>query len=445
MQRLLAGGLILAGLLAASGCRAASGSTTPLEPQPCTIALTQHQGETPLDREIAQLQQKARTNQQPGPFLEKLGWRLVEKARVSFDPGYYKLAEQCALCIEAKANPNQQVSQRSNLTPEDAAKSTRASVLLLRGHILHSMHRFGEAETMARELVNLRGLAFDYGLLGDVLMEQGKLNEAIVAYQQMMNQRPGPQAYSRAAHVRWLQGDLDGARQLMQMAAQASGQGDAESSAWAWSRAALYELQAGQVKRAQAFCDTALELQKEYAPALLSRGRILLAEQKTNEAIATLQRAAQLNPLPEYQWTLADALRTANRAAEAQTIESKLAAQGEANDPRTYALYLATRGNHTARALKLVNEELRLRQDIYTLDALAWAQAAHGDSAMAWQTMQQALRDGTQDARLFFHAASIAAQAGQSQAATTYRNKAVKLQAMLLPSEQNRLKQLQTG
>ena len=132
MQRLLAGGLILAGLLAASGCRAASGSTTPLEPQPCTIALTQHQGETPLDREIAQLQQKARTNQQPGPFLEKLGWRLVEKARVSFDPGYYKLAEQCALCIEAKANPNQQVSQRSNLTPEDAGLP-RSDIAALKG------------------------------------------------------------------------------------------------------------------------------------------------------------------------------------------------------------------------------------------------------------------------------------------------------------------------
>jgi hypothetical protein len=35
-------------------------------------------------------------------------------------------------------------------------------------------------------------------------MEQGKLNEAVEAYQTIMDQRPGPQAYSRAAHIHWL-------------------------------------------------------------------------------------------------------------------------------------------------------------------------------------------------------------------------------------------------
>ena len=74
--------------------------------------------------------------------------------------------------------------------------------MLLRGHALHQMHRFTEAEPIARELVKTRGLAFDFGLLGDVLMEQGKLKEAIDAYQKMMDQKPNTQAYSRAAHIR---------------------------------------------------------------------------------------------------------------------------------------------------------------------------------------------------------------------------------------------------
>ena len=49
--------------------------------------------------------------------------------------------------------------------------------------------------------------------------------------------------------------------------------------------------------------------QPDYAAALLARGRVLLAMKRTAEAVEALERAARLNPLPEYQWTLADALR----------------------------------------------------------------------------------------------------------------------------------------
>ena len=52
--------------------------------------------------------------------------------------------------------------------------------MLLRGHVLISFHRFAEAEAIARELVEQRTLPFDYGLLGDALVEQGRLAEAVM-------------------------------------------------------------------------------------------------------------------------------------------------------------------------------------------------------------------------------------------------------------------------
>jgi tetratricopeptide (TPR) repeat protein len=435
--------LIFASLIATNACRSASGNAANAPASACEIALAAHAGEAPIDREIAKLQQDVRANTRPtqtNGLIEKLGWRFVEKARVSFDPGYYKLAEQCARCLESK-----ETAQPAENNVLSSVKSLRAASLLLRGHALHSMHRFAEAETIARKLVEMRGIAYDFGLLGDVLMEQGKLDEAVTAYQKMMEQRPGPQAYGRAAHVRWLKGDLPGARALMQLSAQSAGQGDAESAAWAWSRLALFELQAGNAKRANAICDLALELQPDYAPALLARGRVRLAEGKAAEAIPVLQRAAELNRLPEYLWTLADALRAANRNDEAARIESQLAASGAANDPRTFALYLATRGNQPETALKLAEEELKLRRDIYTLDALAWAQAAAGRPAEAWKTMQAALAHRTEDARLFLHAAVIATQAGETRAANTYVAKAARLESMLLPGEQARLQALKNA
>jgi tetratricopeptide (TPR) repeat protein len=201
-------------------------------------------------------------------------------------------------------------------------------------------------------------------------------------------------------------------------------------------------LQTGEIKRARAACNAALQTLPDYAPALLASGRILLAENKTVEAVAALERAARFNPLPEYQWVLADALRAANRDDDAAKVEQQLVATGAANDPRSYSLFLATRGREPDVALRLAEEELKVRRDIYTLDALAWAQSAKGDAAEAWKTMRSALALGTTDARLYLHAAAISAQAGDTARAKMYAGKAAKFAFSLLPGERIRLKRL---
>jgi tetratricopeptide (TPR) repeat protein len=433
---------IIASLIVVSACHRASGGA-PATASPCEVALAAHSGDAELDREIARIQQEIRSNAKPfqtTAMVEKLGWSFVEKARESFDPGFYKMAEQCALCLESKQETKKEDESQSDKRPLSTPRTIRSAALLLRGHALHNLHRFNEAEKIARELVETRGLAYDFGLLGDALIEQGKTDEAAFAYQKMMEMRPGPQSYGRAAHLRWLKGDTEGARALMLMSAKAAGQ--TESAAWAWSKLAIYELQAGEIKSAHTACDAALSIRPDYAPALLALGRILLAENKTSEAVAALERAARLNPLPEYQWTLADALSAANRDDEAANVERRLAETGPSNDPRSYSLFLATRGREPDVALRLAEEELKVRRDIYTLDALAWAQSAKGAAAEAWKTMRSALALNTEDARLYLHAAVISEQAGETAQAKIYAAKAAKFALSLLPGERIRLKRL---
>jgi tetratricopeptide (TPR) repeat protein len=417
--------LLVPGLLA--GCRSASkGQAAELNAaDPCAIALAppnQSENEE-SDREIVRMQQAAQRASDPTPYIEKIAWTYVEKARLSYDPGYYKIAEQCAACI-------------------DSHKPQSNQAMLLRGHILHNLHRFKEAEEISRTLVSRRGLAFDYGLLGDVLMEQGKIREATTAYQKMMDLKPGPQAYNRGAHLRWLKGDLDASRFLLQMAAQSAGQGDPESAAWSYARLSLIELQTGSLKRAASACEAAISLNRDYAPGLLACGRIKMAEGGKGEAIALFQRAAKLNPLPEYLWMLADALRAAQREAEAQEIERQIIARGEADDPRTLALFLATRGLDVNKALRLAENEQKSRNDIYTFDAVAWALAAAGRFDEAHGMIERALAEGTKDARLYFHAAVIAAKSQRSGEAHRLSRQAGALMQMLLPSEQEQLRRL---
>ena len=86
------------------------------------MVLVPHEGNGKLDLEIIRLQQKVRAEKNPIPWIERLGWTFVAKARESYDPGYYKLAEQCAFCLDSH-QPN---------CPE---------ALLLRGHVLQKVTR----------------------------------------------------------------------------------------------------------------------------------------------------------------------------------------------------------------------------------------------------------------------------------------------------------------
>lgn len=387
--------------------------------QSCVVALAAHEGTSEIDRTIARLQQRASGPVTPAAYLERLGWAYVAKARESFDPGFYKLAEQTALCI-------------SSVQPDSQA------VLLLHGHVLHNLHRFKAGETVARKLVAERGLWLDYALLGDVLMEQGKLDQALKAYQRMMDGKPGATAYARAAHMRWLKGELEGAIEIMRSAARASG--SKEAGAWIYSRLALYELQAGEFERASDAVQTALGLVPAYPPALLAQGRMLLAESDFVGAIAVLEKAAMLNPLPEYQWTLIEALEASGHRRQASEVEIGLLERGAIDDRRTHALYLASTGQQIDTALRLAQQELEVRRDVFTLDALAWAFAANGDLREALAYSKLAVAEGTQDARLFYHAGVIAAGLGLHEDAAAWLHKAMSMQQMLLPSEQARLR-----
>jgi tetratricopeptide (TPR) repeat protein len=387
---------------------------------PLALVLTPQAGDTSTDKEISRLQQQIRSGRNVQLGLEQLGWAFVAKARESFDLGFYRLAEQCARCIE-KRNPQS------------------LEGMLLRGHVLQNLHRFKESETLARRLIQQRGLSFDYGLLGDALMEQGKLNDAVEAYQRMMNLKPDLRAYARAAHMRWLKGDLAGATEAMQLAAGAASPSDAESAAWVNTRLAFYEFQARDLDQAEQRCAFALSLQSNYPPTLLLTGRILLAQNRFREAVDALQNAVKLNPLPEYQWTLAEALRAACRENEASGIEAQLRQRGASSDPRTLSLFLATRHESPETALRLAHAELDSRSDVFTHDALAWSLAAAGNLAEAQSEMRRALAEGTEDGRLFFHAAMIASRTGRAADAERWLRKASDLSHLLLPSERNEL------
>jgi hypothetical protein len=383
------------------------------------ILLFEPRDSTALDAQIRTSQLRLKRTALPGAELERLGWLLIAKARASSDPGYITLAGIAADTLEQSF-------------------ALHAEARLLRGHVLHAQHRFADAEKVARTLTAEQPGAAAYALLGDALYDQGQISASAEAYQHMVDLKPGLDSYSRAANIRWIRGDLAGAIELQTLAVRSGGPGDSGALAWSLVRLGQLVWQQGDADETLALVHRALELVPDFQPALLLKGRVLLASGQPTEALVPLAHAAEIFPLPESRWVYAEALRAAGRDHEATAVEAQLVRDGVTEDPRTVALFLATRELDSATAARLATEELKNRADVLTHSAAALALAESGRIEEAATHVRAARAEGTIDARLLLHAGRVAVLAHQPDARdllTLARERA----QTLLPSERRLL------
>ena len=350
------------------------------------------------DAEITRLQAKLREPEARAEAFVSVGHAWVRKARAEAAPQHYRNAEACA--------------QRAlELAPNDPlANGLRAMVLL-------NDHRFAEARALALELLAKdAGDVTALGLLSDAALELGDREAAIEAAQRMVDEKPGLLSYGRAAHLRWLQGDVAGAKRLYERAISAGAElKDREPRAWMIVQAALVFWHAGDYAGADAGFDLALREQPEYAPALEGKGRVALARGEGRAAVAWLERAERKSPLCETAWLLGDAYRLIGDQTRAERAYERVEREGKAHDPRTLALFYATKNLRPEEAVKLARRQYAERRDLYAKDVLAYALYRSGDVAGARALSRDVLAQGTPDARLLFRAGEIARAAGEAK------------------------------
>lgn len=343
------------------------------------------------------------------PLLEAARAQL-RRARVSFDPGDHARARACVDGALARE-------------PEHAGARQLDSLMLLNDH------RFVEARDAARRLVATDPQdALSWGTLSDAQLELGELDGAIEAAQRMMDLKPNLPAYGRAAHLRWLQGDVAGAKQLYELAiAVGAAQRDREPRAWMISEVARLFWHEGDYRGAAAGFELALREQPDYAPALEGRGRAALSLGDYAGAIDWLERALRARPLAETAWLLGDAHALAGEREAAERAYADVQREGVAHDPRTLALFLASQGRDPERALKLARAEHATRSDLYANDVLALALLRAGQHDEADRHASRALAHGTKDARLLYHAGLIKRALGQNDKASALIAEALRL------------------
>ena len=369
--------------------------------------------ESPADRTISQLQQRLVGTPDDLSALDDLGFAFLQKARESGDPTLYTKAHgvfQKALTIDA--------DDQSALIGASAVAAAR--------------HDFEQALTFAQQARELDlGDPDANGALGDALIELGRYDEALTAFQVMLDNRPDLNAYVRVAYARELHGDSDGAIEATRLALEAS-RPTGETAAWVRSQLGNLYFNRGDFAAASEQYDASLSAFPGYIHALAGLARITAAGEDYEQAIELYSEVVSRQPVLEHVAALGDVYRAAGREADAQrqydlasAIDSLYRANG-INTDLEMALFLA---DHDLRPDEAV-AQARVIYDkqpgsIRAADVLSWALYRTGQNNEAAVYSREALRLGTQDPLLLFHAGMIDRALGNNDTALDYLSRAV--------------------
>ncbi len=407
---LLAGMLGVVGILVAGNVRPACVRSQPVPPVPTgrlagAASLPDHQIRFYQARLVDHPKETASWNMLAVGYMRKL--------REAGDPGYALRAEQA-------------IRRALALDPRDPdAPRLLAWVVLVK-------HEFADALRQAEALV--WGTPDDdrlYGILGDAEIELGRYSEARAAFQRMLDLKPGLAAYTRAAYLRELHGDVPGAIQLMNFAVDATTPRDRENLAWTRVQLGNLYFNHGNPTRAEEQYAEALRAYPGYLYAEAGLGNVRAAQGRLTESAQLYEQAMAAIPLPEMAATLGDIYTRTGRHDDAERqyalVEyiGRLTQLNQVVYNRDLAYFFADHDRQIDQAVVLAEREAALRHDVYTSDTLAWAYYKAGRHGDASRIIARALELGTQDARLFYHAGMIAWTRGDRPQAKAFLAKAL--------------------
>jgi tetratricopeptide (TPR) repeat protein len=347
----------------------------------------------------------------------------------------------------------QRLRETGNVTwLELAARTAQASLravpaeqnpggLALLAQTEFAAHNFAAARDAATQLLNIRqwqntSRSFPHQMLGDARLELGDYDGAEEAYRQMKRAGSGVPVLTRLAHLAWLRGKVNEAQQLYSEALSlATEQVPPSRETVAWCRWQLGELAfaTGDYETAEKHYADALITFPNYFRALAGLGRARAARGDLAGGIEQYERAVRIIPEPVFVAALGDLYAQAGHARESAAqyalVEqtAKLSAASGVLYNRQLALFYADHDLKPQPACEQAAKEYEARRDIYGADALAWTALKAGRVSEAQAAIKEALRLGTQDARLFYHAGMIARAAGDREAARTWLQRALRL------------------
>jgi predicted Zn-dependent protease len=352
---------------------------------------------------VAALERAVRRTPQDLRGWQSLGAAYVHRAVQTADPGYYTLADKA-------------------LDRADVLAPDQNQTLIARGALALSRHQFAVALELGSRVHDRDPTQPDaLAVIVDAEVELGRYDAAGLHLQELLDRRPGIAAYSRVSYLRELHGDLDGAVVAMRQA-EVAGSASPFDVATVTTFLGDLEFNQGRLDEADAAYGRALRLQPDLPLAALGRARVWAAKGDRPRAITALDALTRRVPLPSAVTLLGDLQALEARDADAarsvalvRTIGRLQQSAGQVTDLEM-ALFEADHSiapAGAAHAVELARAAYAARPDnIHTADALAWSLYRAGETAAALPYVDQAMRLGSGDALLHYHAAAVLDDAG---------------------------------
>ncbi len=374
----------------------------------------------PLSRSIAATQDRLSRVPRDWQGWATLGAAYVEQARVTADPSFYELADG-ALAKSMEIQPVDNFPALSGMAALAAAR-----------------HDFTDALQLAdRSLVVNEFNAATHGIRGDALIELGRYEDAIAAFQRMLDLRPGTPSYSRASYAWELRGNIPAAVETMTQARDAAA--TPADAAFASYQLAELALGQGDVATAQRHVTEGLQRNPSSADLRAGRAKVEVAKGETEAALATYAELVATRPLPSYLVAYGELLESLGRDDEAEaqyavvrSVQQLFAAQGVSVD-QELAVFEADHGD-AKQALAAAEQVWRKQRGaVFVEDAYAWALHVNGRDKEALAHADAALRLGTRSALLHFHRGIIRQALGQRDGARADLAAALKINPHFSP------------
>jgi len=421
-------------LFSLSGCKVSNTKSAPMREPRAPSSQSTASSQLAVEKEtISFLEDRVKKDPEDFIACNKLAQQYLQRLRETGDLTYLNLAMKAARASLATLPPEQNVG---GLTA--AAQVEFAS------------HDFATARDHALQLTKLEPKkGYTYQLLGDALLELGEYEPAAAAYR-TMEDLSGIQGLTRSAieqrlaRLAALHGDVSGSRRHFKNALTLAldlPEPPAETVAWCRWQLGEAAFAVGDYSTAEQQYKESLEGYPEYFRALASLGKTRAAQGDIKGAIEQFEHAVRIIPDPTFVATLGDLYKLDGRETQAAAQYRLVEQIGKINElngtlyNRQLALFYADHNIKSDQAYLNASREYAIRKDIYGADALAWAALKNNKVAEAQSLIKSALRLGTQDARLFYHAGMIAKASGDLKQAHEYLQRALTLNPQFDPMQ----------
>jgi len=341
-----------------------------------------------------------------------LARKAIEKMPDKSD-GYNQLAAAYMQKARETGNFALNANADSEITRSLGVEPDNYDALKLRAKLQLTYHRFAEALETARRAQKVRTDDHEvWGQITDALVELGDYPGAVKAAQKMVDLRPDSSSYARVSYLRSLHGDPDGAIRAMVRAVKAANPNDREAIAWCRVQLGHELMNAGKLEAAERQYDEALRTFADHALASEGKARARIAAGDLQGAVQMYEREQAKAASADVAQSLGDLYTLLGRKDDARKQYETFEVLERANAAlerswRHMINYWLDHDRNLAEALLLATREYEARKDIFTCDSLAWALFKNGRMKEAKKMISEALRTGSRDARINYHAGLI--------------------------------------